>query len=393
MLAPFIDGSFIGAKDAHPAGHAQMDQQGGALVQMDHNIFGNPLQPLNPAAFQVTFQLIGHGKTQIGTTFDHAGQFCPFHMGGKAAFDSFNFGQFRHGFWLAVGYDRMSLDAAEHSRSARAALWSCSMTDQQTQMPDDNQGNGATPAAEETVPFGKRDVLRTEKPRLVQGVFRSVADRYDLMNDLLSLGVHRMWKDAMISWLNPRRGMRVVDVAGGTGDIAFKIQERVRDRAFVTVIDLTESMVQVGRQRAFDFGFDENTSFVTGDALNLPVPSGTMDAYTIAFGIRNVTDIPQALAEAYRVLRPGGRFLCLEFSQVTQPALNLIYTQWSDRVMPVIGDRVANDRESYEYLVDSIRRFPKQDDFAAMIDEAGFSRVSYRNLTGGIAAIHSGWKI
>ncbi len=187
--------------------------------------------------------------------------------------------------------------------------------------------------------------------------------------------------------------MRVVDVAGGTGDIAFKIQERVRDRAFVTVIDLTEPMVQVGRERAFDFGFDENTVFVTGDAMNLPVPPGTMDAYTIAFGIRNVTDIPQALNEAYRVLRPGGRFMCLEFSQVTRPALNAFYQQWSDRVMPMIGDKVANDRESYEYLVDSIRRFPQQDDFAAMIKQAGFERVSYRNLTGGIAAIHSGWKI
>lgn len=227
----------------------------------------------------------------------------------------------------------------------------------------------------------------------MQGVFRSVADRYDLMNDLLSLGVHRMWKDAMISWLSPRRGMRVVDVAGGTGDIAFKIQERVHDRAFVTVIDLTESMVQVGRERAFDFGFDENTTFVTGDALKLPVPDGTMDAYTIAFGIRNVTDIPAALDEAYRVLRPGGRFLCLEFSQVTRPALNAVYTQWSDRAMPFIGDKVANDRDSYEYLVDSIRRFPQQDVFAKMIKDAGFERVSYRNLTGGIAAIHSGWKI
>ncbi len=248
-------------------------------------------------------------------------------------------------------------------------------------------------AAEQTVPFGKRNVAPEEKPGLVQGVFRSVADRYDLMNDLLSLGVHRMWKDAMISWLSPRRGMRVVDVAGGTGDIAFKIQERVHDRAFVTVIDLTESMVQVGRERAFDFGFDENTTFVTGDALKLPVPDGTMDAYTIAFGIRNVTDIPAALDEAYRVLRPGGRFLCLEFSQVTRPALNAVYTQWSDRAMPFIGDKVANDRDSYEYLVDSIRRFPQQDVFAKMIKDAGFERVSYRNLTGGIAAIHSGWKI
>ncbi len=246
---------------------------------------------------------------------------------------------------------------------------------------------------EETVSFGFRDVSRAEKPGLVKGVFRSVAARYDLMNDLLSLGVHRAWKDATVDWLNPRPGQRFVDVAGGTGDLAFKIAERTADRAEITVIDLTHDMVRVGRERAQANGLSDSVRFSVGDALALPAPSGHFDGYTIGFGIRNVAAIEQALAEAHRVLRPGGRFLCLEFSQVRVPVLEQIYKQWSFRVMPEIGAQVAGDRESYQYLVESIARFPAQEDFARMIRDAGFAQVSYRNLSGGIAALHSGWKI
>jgi len=245
----------------------------------------------------------------------------------------------------------------------------------------------------DTVSFGFKDVDRSEKPGLVKGVFRSVADRYDLMNDLLSLGIHRAWKDATVDWLNPRPGQRFVDVAGGTGDLAFKIAERTADRAPVTVIDLTHDMVRVGRERAIAYGLDDNVRFTVGDALALPTQSGHFDGYTIGFGIRNVANIDQALAEAHRVLKPGGRFLCLEFSQVQVPILEQIYKQWSFRAMPEIGAQVAGDRASYQYLVESIARFPNQDDFAQMIREAGFAQVRYRNLSGGIAALHSGWKI
>lgn len=246
---------------------------------------------------------------------------------------------------------------------------------------------------DDRVSFGFRDVARSEKPGLVRGVFRSVASRYDLMNDLLSLGVHRAWKDATIDWLNPRPGQRFVDVAGGTGDLAFRIAERTADRAEVTVIDLTPDMVVVGRERAIEYGLDDNVRFSVGDALSLAVPSNHFDGYTIGFGIRNVASIETALAEAHRVLKPGGRFLCLEFSHVEVPLLEQIYKQWSFRVMPQIGASVAGDRESYQYLVESIARFPAQEDFAQMIRQAGFAQVSYRNLSGGIAALHSGWKI
>lgn len=242
-----------------------------------------------------------------------------------------------------------------------------------------------------TTHFGYREVPEEEKARLVRGVFDSVADKYDLMNDLMSLGVHRLWKAAMIDWLRPRPGMRLVDVGGGTGDIAFRFLER--GGGPVTVCDINAEMLGVGKDRAIDRGVLEGITWVTGDAENLPFPDGSFDAYTIAFCIRNVTRPQKALAEARRVLRPGGRFLCLEFSRVALPVLDKIYDEYSFRVLPVLGRMVAGDRESYQYLAESIRRFPPQDEFLAMIEKAGFTRASYRNLSGGIAALHSGWRV
>jgi len=243
--------------------------------------------------------------------------------------------------------------------------------------------------------FGFRSVGEGEKQGLVNEVFHRVAERYDLMNDLMSAGLHRLWKDGMVSWLAPskRPGFTALDVAGGTGDIAFRIVEASDRQAQVTVLDINGSMLSVGRERAEKRGLAENLTFVEANAEELPFPASSFDAYTIAFGIRNVPQIDKALSEAFRVLRPGGRFLCLEFSDVDMPILDKVYEAWSFQMIPRIGQLVAGDGEPYRYLVESIRKFPNQDNFAAMISRAGFSRVTWRNYSGGIAALHSGWKI
>lgn len=243
--------------------------------------------------------------------------------------------------------------------------------------------------------FGFKAVDEDAKQELVNDVFHKVADRYDLMNDLMSAGMHRVWKDAMIAWLAPskRPGWTSLDVAGGTGDIAFRIVEASDRQAQVSVLDINGSMLGVGQTRAIKKGLADNLEFVEANAEELPFEDNRFDAYTIAFGIRNVPHIDKALSEAYRVLKPGGRFLCLEFSEVDLPLLDKIYDQWSFNAIPRIGKMITGDADSYSYLVESIRKFPSQDDFATMIRQAGFERVSYRNFTGGIAALHSGWKL
>ncbi|WP_340148626.1 bifunctional demethylmenaquinone methyltransferase/2-methoxy-6-polyprenyl-1,4-benzoquinol methylase UbiE [uncultured Sneathiella sp.] len=241
--------------------------------------------------------------------------------------------------------------------------------------------------------FGFREVRTDEKAGLVRGVFESVAENYDLMNDLMSGGIHRLWKSAMIDWLMPRKGQHLLDVAGGTGDIAFRFLDAVKGDGKVTVLDINHAMLSVGQDRAIDQGRLAGLEWVNGDAQQLPLPDKSVDAYTIAFGIRNVTDIPRALKEAYRVLRPGGRFLCLEFSKVGAPALKEFYDFYSFKILPEIGGIVAKDKPSYEYLVESIRQFPDADRFAEMIEQAGFSQVKYRRLSGGIAALHSAWRL
>lgn len=245
--------------------------------------------------------------------------------------------------------------------------------------------------------FGFRDVDPSEKPRLVRGVFDKVARRYDLMNDLMSAGVHRLWKDAVAARLNPQPGEVIIDVAGGTGDMArrfAKMARRAQERrggedARIFVVDYNAEMVAAGIEK----GGEPEISWSVGDAQRLPLPDASADAYVISFGIRNVTDIPAALREARRVLKPGGRFLCLEFSKPATEALQKAYDAYSFKVIPQIGEWVAKDRESYQYLVESIRRFPDQRRFQAMIAEAGFSRVTYTNFTGGVAALHQGWAI
>ncbi len=245
---------------------------------------------------------------------------------------------------------------------------------------------------DKTTHFGARTVAEDEKAGLVHGVFTSVASRYDVMNDVMSGGVHRLWKDAMMDWLAPRDGQRLLDVAGGTGDVAFRFLRRA-PRAEAVVLDLTEPMLAEGRRRAEAASLEGRLEWIAGDAMALPFEDASFDRYAISFGIRNVTRIGDALSEAHRVLRPGGRMMVLEFSQLPNPMLQRAYDLYSFNVIPRMGQAIAGDRESYQYLVESIRNFPDQERFKGMIEAAGFEQVRYRNMTQGIAALHSGWKL
>ena len=249
-----------------------------------------------------------------------------------------------------------------------------------------------TQASDKTTHFGFQNVPEAEKAGMVHGVFSRVASKYDVMNDLMSVGIHRVWKEAMMDWLAPRPGQRLLDVAGGTGDVAFRFLGRAPGAAAV-VCDLTEPMLIEGRKRAEAAKMADRLDWVVGDAMALPFPDASFDTYTISFGIRNVTSIADALAEAYRVLKPGGRLMVLEFSRIPNDLMQKAYDLYSFNVIPAMGQIVANDRASYQYLVESIRKFPDQETFAAMIREAGFDQVKYRNLSMGIAALHSGWKL
>lgn len=243
-----------------------------------------------------------------------------------------------------------------------------------------------------TTHFGFQTVPESEKAGRVQGVFGSVASKYDIMNDVMSVGIHRIWKDAMMDWLAPRAGQKLLDVAGGTGDISFRFLGRA-GHAHATVLDLTEPMLVEGRKRAEATQKADQLDWVVGDAMNLPFEDNTFDVYTISFGIRNVTRPQEALNEAYRVLKPGGRLMVLEFSQIPNELMQWAYDRYSFNVIPVMGQIIANDRDSYQYLVESIRKFPDQDTFLDMVKQAGFENAKYRNLTMGIACLHSGWKI
>ena len=243
-----------------------------------------------------------------------------------------------------------------------------------------------------TTHFGNRTIPKEDKPALVHGVFSSVASRYDLMNDLMSAGIHRLWKDAMMDWLAPRTGQRLLDLAGGTGDIAFRFLRRAPG-ATAIVCDMTEAMLDEGRKRSEAKNLGDRLDWIAGDAMALPFKDSSFDVCAIAFGIRNVTQPEEAIAEMFRVLRPGGRLMVLEFSKPGNPGMRWLYDRYSFNVIPEMGRVFAGDRESYQYLVESIRKFPDQEAFAGMIRAAGFERVKFRNLTMGVAALHSGWKI
>jgi demethylmenaquinone methyltransferase / 2-methoxy-6-polyprenyl-1,4-benzoquinol methylase len=247
----------------------------------------------------------------------------------------------------------------------------------------------------ETAHFGSRQVPLDDKQALVDDVFHSVARRYDLMNDLMSLGLHRVWKDALATAVNPPRSrpFALIDIAGGTGDVAFRVIDKGGEQTRAMVCDINADMLDIGRERATARARGDAVTFTEANAEALPFADKSFDAATIAFGIRNVPRVEQALAEAYRVLKIGGRFLCLEFSAVDVPGLDRLYDFYSFNVIPALGRMVARDAESYRYLVESIRRFPDPPTFAGMLRAAGFSRVSFQPMTGGIVALHSGWRL
>jgi demethylmenaquinone methyltransferase/2-methoxy-6-polyprenyl-1,4-benzoquinol methylase len=239
--------------------------------------------------------------------------------------------------------------------------------------------------------FGFETINESEKESRVRGVFDSVANKYDLMNDFMSAGLHRLWKQEMVAKLSPRDGQKILDVAGGTGDIAFRIRDKAD--ALVTVCDINQSMLNEGKNRAIDQNRLTGLDWICGNAEALPFEDASFDAYTIAFGIRNVTHVDKAIEEAYRVLKVGGRFLCLEFSQVPSPLLSKLYEKYSFHVIPWIGEKITGDRASYQYLVESIRKFPNQQKFTDMIKAAGFGNATYQNMTQGVVALHSARKL
>lgn len=245
---------------------------------------------------------------------------------------------------------------------------------------------------DKTTHFGARTIPEDEKAGRVRSLFSDVATKYDVMNDVMSVGIHRLWKEAMMDWLAPRPGQRLLDVAGGTGDVSFKFLKRA-GHGHATVCDLTEGMLNEGRKRAEAQSLDDSLDWVVGDAMALPFEDSTFDVYTISFGIRNVTRPQEALNEAWRVLKPGGRLMVLEFSQLPNPGMQKAYDFYSFNVIPRMGQVIAGDRDSYQYLVESIRNFPDQDAFLGMVRAAGFEQAKYRNLSMGIACLHSGWKI
>jgi demethylmenaquinone methyltransferase/2-methoxy-6-polyprenyl-1,4-benzoquinol methylase len=260
---------------------------------------------------------------------------------------------------------------------------------------EETRNNSPGPQAGSETDFGFRQVPEEEKAPLVRALFDSVSGRYDLMNDLMSAGIHRWWKSEMVAWLNPRPGQRLIDVAGGTGDVACRALPRLDPAAggVAIVCDATRQMVEAGRDRAIDTGILAGIEWLCGDAEALPFADRSFDLYTIAFGLRNMTHIDRALAEAHRVLKPGGRFLCLEFTPAVTPLLQPLYDLYSFQILPLLGQIVTGNREAYAYLAESIRRFPPQSELAEMLTAAGLDRARFRNLTGGIAALHSAWRL
>ncbi len=367
--------SCAGRGNQHAARHAQMNDQGLAGIEIGEDVFRPAAQPIDPCAGQAGGHVRGKWPAQIGAAHVCCDNPRTLQHGGKAATDCLDFWKFRQ---CGLSYALGGVVTPVQSPIRRGCTSG-------GQGPMSDQGDGTTH-------FGFQTVEEDAKAGMVHGVFTNVASRYDVMNDVMSMGIHRIWKDAMMDWLAPRDGQHLLDVAGGTGDVAFRFLKRAPG-ARATVLDMTESMLVAGQTRAEAAQEADKLEWVVGDAMALPFSDNSFDVYTISFGIRNVTRIADALAEAFRVLRPGGRLMVLEFSQLPNAAMQRAYDLYSFNVIPRMGQVIANDRDSYQYLVESIRKFPEQETFAEMIRTAGFEQVKYRNLSMGIAALHSGWKI
>ncbi len=372
----------LAGKNAKPPRHAEVRDQHGIVLELDQEELGAAADPLHLAPSQPLAKAVRERKPQVRTAQYDTLQAAPLEGRRQTAADGFDFGQFRHGVSRGCGLNPMVMSRP----TARVKTWLASAAWAMVRpMPTDMERQQGE------IHFGFRTVAEDEKASMVRGVFDSVAPHYDLMNDLMSLGVHRLWKRAMLDWLAPRPGMTLLDVGGGTGDIGFRFLKRGGDS--VRVVDVNAEMLAHGWARAIDSGILDGIEWIHGDAEALPIDDASVDAYTTAFAIRNVTHIERALAEARRALKPGGRFLCLEFSRVAVPLLDRVYDAYSFKVLPALGGLVAGDREAYEYLAESIRRFPDQDRFAGMIVDAGLDQVKFRNLSGGIAAMHSAWRV
>ncbi len=358
-------------RNCEPTGHAQMHDQRLTRAKTGEKILAAPVQRRHPGSGQALGETLGKRKAQIRPTGLRREHPLARHDRLEAAANRLDFGQLGHRTFLTVSPRRILAHM----------------------IPADDPSAEDAPSAD----FGAQDVPRAEKAGLVRRVFDQVADHYDVMNDLMSGGVHRIWKDMAVARVNPQPGERLIDVAGGTGDVARRFLARAGAAAArrggapaqALVVDVNPNMLVAGRGRRDETGL----CWVGGDAESLPLPDRCADAVTIAFGIRNVTDRDAALADMRRVLKPGGRFACLEFSKPTTAALASIYDAWSYEAIPRIGDAVAKDAASYRYLVESIRRFPDQEAFAAQLRAAGFAQVSVTNYSGGVAALHFGWRL
>ncbi len=352
--------------DGHAAGHAEVDQEGVAAGEAGEEVFAAAAEAEDAGAGEAGGEIGGQGPAQVCPVDGGVGDDTILQAGGEASHDSLDFGEFRHG-W-GVAYTRgMSTEQGS------------------------GMGGVADSGEEAGTDFGFRRVGRDEKKPLVRAVFDSVAPKYDVMNDLMSLGIHRVWKRIFAIRLRPSAGKSLLDLASGTGDVA--ANWRALGGGPVWATDINEAMLSAGRDRAIARGLAADFAYVVADAESLPVPDRSVDVVTIAFGLRNCTDKGAVLAEARRVLKPGGRFFCLEFSKLQIAALAPVYERWSFSVLPRVGKLVAGDAESYRYLAESIRMFPDQDTLVEMMRGAGFARVGFENLSGGIVAIHSGWRL
>ena len=347
----------LGRIKPHPARHPKMEDHRIAPVCIDQPVFRAAVDPLDPRTDKALAEVLGQRPAQIRSPRFRRNKALPNPDLGQTPGNGFDFGKLRH-------FKKRHMGGLRVRQGSVRGL------------------------AMEQVSYGYQDVAPDEKTRRVRSVFERVAARYDLMNDMMSGGMHRLWKDSFVSRLKPRTGEHILDMAGGTGDIAFRMAAK---GAQVTVADINPEMLKVGMARAEARRIDGLT-WTEENAETLSFPSAQFDAYTIAFGIRNVTDIPAALREAHRVLKFGGRFFCLEFSTTTWPGFGAVYDAYSHKVVPKIGGLVAGDEEAYRYLIESIRRFPDMPTFRTMISAAGFSRVSVEPILGGLVAIHSGWK-